>query len=85
MANQQRLLDYSPRDQAGTAAGLLRTAQYTGAALAAAMTSFLLGNHASRQPMQSQAAVLVPLSLLLLAILAIELKRRRGRDANTSS
>jgi MFS family permease len=76
MANQQRLLDYAPPEQMGTAAGLLRTAQYTGAILSAALTAYLLGNHLGGRPMQTLATVLLPLSIALLVLLAVG--RRRG-------
>lgn len=78
MANQQRMLDRSPLEQSGAAAGLLRTAQYCGAILSAPLTAYLLGGHLGRQPMMTLAMLLLPLGFFLLVLSSLGGHARRG-------
>lgn len=68
MANQQRMLDHAPPGQIGAAAGLLRTAQYSGAILCAPLTAYLLASHLGSQPMRMLAFILLPLTAVLLLL-----------------
>lgn len=68
MANQQRMLDRSPREQSGASAGLLRTAQYCGAILSAPLTAFLLAGKLGDRPMVTLSWLMVPLGGLLLVL-----------------
>jgi MFS family permease len=78
MVNQQRMLDHAPPEQSGTAAGLLRTAQYCGAILSAPFTAYLLGGHLGAEPMASLGYTLLPIAGFMLLL---TLRRRRGAMA----
>lgn len=75
MVNQQRMLDHAPADRSGTAAGLLRTAQYCGAILSAPFTAYLLGGHLGAEPMMALGYTLLPIAGLMLLL---TLRRQRG-------
>lgn len=81
MSNQQRLLDYAPLRQSGSAAGLLRTAQYCGAILSAPLVGYLMSGNLGDQPLHTLAWLILPLSLAPLWIWADDL--RRGRVQGT--
>jgi len=68
MVNQQRMLDHAPPDRSGTAAGLLRTAQYCGAILSAPFTAYLLGGHLGTQPMKALGMTLLPIAGFMLLL-----------------
>ncbi|QTH21147.1 MFS transporter [Rhizorhabdus wittichii] len=68
MVNQQRMLDHAPPDRGGTAAGLLRTAQYCGAILSAPFTAYLLGGHLGAEPMKALGLTLLPIAALMLLL-----------------
>ncbi|MBO9376704.1 MFS transporter [Sphingomonas histidinilytica] len=68
MVNQQRMLDHAPPDRSGTAAGLLRTAQYCGAILSAPFTAYLLGGHFGPEPMKALGLALLPIAALMLLL-----------------
>ena len=81
MSNQQRLLDYAPLRQSGSAAGLLRTAQYCGAILSAPLVGYLMSGKLGDQPLHMLAWLILPLSLAPLWIWADDL--RQGRVQGT--
>lgn len=80
MSNQQRLLDYAPLQHSGSAAGLLRTAQYCGAILSAPLVGYLIAGRLGDQPMHMLAYISLPLSFAPLAMWIGDMRagRRQG-------
>jgi hypothetical protein len=65
-ANQAAVYSQAPHEEIGTAAGLLRTAQYVGAILASSLLALLFGKHPSDHGMHGLAWVMVGLSGVLV-------------------
>ena len=74
MWHQQGLMRHAPPDQMGAAAGLLRTAQYIGAMLAAMMIALVMHRGADDGSMRMLAFIFAPMILLMLALVVIDRK-----------
>lgn len=77
MSNQQRLLDYAPLDQSGSAAGLLRTSAYIGAMLSAPLVAYLMSNGAQADALKVLAMATLPVSLVPLTTVFADIYRGR--------
>lgn len=77
MSNQQRLLDYAPVAQAGSAAGLLRTSAYLGAMLSAPLVSYLFAGNAGGRAMAVLGMMALPISLIAMLTVIVDLRRGR--------
>jgi MFS family permease len=77
MSNQQRLLDYAPLEHSGSAAGLLRTAQYCGAILSAPLVGYLIAGHLGAQPMRTLAWIILPISFVPMTVWISDIRRGR--------
>ncbi|MCC2275887.1 MFS transporter [Streptomyces sp. ET3-23] len=67
VGNQTALYAQAPEGRMGTAAGFLRTAQYTGAVVSAALIGLLYGDRAGTHGLHTIALVLTGLGVVLLA------------------
>ena len=77
MSNQQRLLDYAPTDQSGSAAGLLRTAAYLGALLSAPLVGFTMSDATRDRAMATIALLVFPIALVPLCLVILDIARGR--------
>ncbi|AZQ70366.1 MFS transporter [Streptomyces luteoverticillatus] len=78
VGNQTALYAQAPAEQTGTAAGLFRTAQYTGAIAASSLIGLFYGDRASTSGLHSLALVLGALSALLLVATLADRELPRG-------
>lgn len=76
MVNQQGLLQHAPSGYIGIASGLLRTAQYCGAILAAVIAALVIGNPADGSSFHRLAWILLVIGGVLVALLAYGEKRQ---------
>jgi len=79
MSNQQRLLDYAPLEQSGSAAGLLRTAGYLGAMLSAPLVSSLMIRSAGHGSLAMLTAVALPIALIPVFTAIADIRSGRHR------
>ncbi|KCZ94258.1 MFS transporter [Hyphomonas johnsonii] len=77
MSNQQRLLDYAPVEQSGSAAGLLRTSAYLGAMLSAPLVGYLMASNGKEFGMAGLAMVMVPVAIVPLLTVIMDLRHGR--------
>lgn len=82
LANQNALYHQAPADRIGTASGLLRTFQYSGAMLASAVIAAVFTTGATSAGLHVLALVMLGCALLLLA--ASVLDRSLGRAGGTA-
>ncbi|MBB5707453.1 MFS transporter [Sphingopyxis panaciterrulae] len=83
MSNQQRLLDYAPLEQSGSAAGLLRTSAYLGAMLSAPLVAYLMADAIGTTALKALSLATLPISLLPLATVVADIHRGRQSLAAT--
>lgn len=81
VGNQAAMYAQAPDDQIGTAAGLLRTAQYLGAILSASLISITYGERATSAGLHGLATVLSIVAAVLLILLLLS-GRNLGRQLN---
>ncbi len=77
MSNQQRLLDYAPLEQSGSAAGLLRTAGYLGAMLSAPLVSYLMIRNAGHGSLATFTVAALPIALIPIVTVIADIRRGR--------
>jgi len=76
--NQTALYQSAPTDQLGTAAGLLRTFGYVGSIAASAITGLVFRDRVTDRGVHLIGAIMTAVSLALVAVTAVSLRRRAG-------